>query len=123
MNISTNISNTAPNPTIWYVKWHFLLDGCIICLFFFILSGFDEGLLFCLYLLIQFFAGAFLGALLDELALNGKLKEGLLHIAGEAFVEVLQLRPCGFITVNQRKQFCNLCYNARLLSERRKRNY
>ena len=65
--------------------------------------------------LIQFFAGAFLGTLLHQLALN----DGLLHIPGEALVEILQTGPRLFITLDQRQQFLNLCHNALLLGQRR----
>jgi len=76
-----------------------------------------------LNLLIQFFACAFLRALLDQFALNRHLQDRFLHIVRETPVKVLKLAPRLFIAVNVWQQFFDFCNNALLLGERWNRNY
>ena len=74
-------------------------------------------------LLVQFFAGALFGALFDQFALYGHLEDGLLHIAGEAFVEVLQAGPSLFIAFDQGQEFFDFGNDAFLLGEGWERKY
>ena len=64
---------------------------------FFELVGADEGLFFGLDLLVEGFAGALFGALGDELALDGKLEDGFLHVRREALITV-GINPVGDFT-------------------------
>ena len=79
-------------------------------------------LLLCLNLLVQFLTGAFLSSLLHQLALNGILENGLLHVLRELSVKLLQLLIGDSITANQRKEFLDLGDNALLFGERRQWN-
>ena len=66
-----------PHPALRNLKRDLILRDLRQGLFFFDLSGFDERLLFSLYLLVQFGSSTLFRALLDQLPLNGKLEDAV----------------------------------------------
>ena len=125
MRAITNINNvgeSTPLPTFGNIKRELILGDFRQRLFLFDLAFFDQPLFFCLNLTVQFFASSFFRSLLYELALNGILKNGLLHILRELGIKLFQLFVgCG-ITVNIRKKFFYLGNDALLFCRGWERN-
>ena len=69
-----NRSKSHPLPTLWNIKRNIIFGNLRQRFFLFDFLFLYQPLLFCLNLLIQFLAGAFLGSLLHQLALNGILQ-------------------------------------------------
>ena len=99
-----NIAKTHPFPALRNLKRHFILCDIGQRFFFFDFAFLDESLLLGLNLPVQFLAGAFFGALLDELALYRHLQERLLHIRRKPSVKFFQTAPCLLVAVDQRQQ-------------------
>ena len=72
-NNINNFSPLHPFPALGNLKRHFILCNFGQGLLFFDFALLNQPLLFCLNLLIQFFARAFLRPLLHELALYRQL--------------------------------------------------
>ena len=117
MDIGTRISNKNPLPGIRDVKGDFVGGDFGEGFFFFEFAGADEGLFFGLDLLVEGLAGALFGALGDELALDGKLEDGFLHVRREALIEVLQAVPGFFVAVDIGQEFFDFGNDALLLGK------
>ena len=120
-NKTTQIEQPAPFPPLRNLKRNFIFCNFRQGFFPFDLAFGNEALFLGLNLLIEFFAGAFFGALLDEFTLNCHLQKGFLHIAGEALIERFQLVPCLFVAVDIREKFFDFGDDAALFRKRGKR--
>ena len=117
-----NRRKPAPFPPLRNLKRNFIFCNFRQGFFPFDLAFGNEALFLGLNLLIEFFAGAFFGALLHQLALNRHLENGFLHVRRETAIKFLQPVPRLFISVEVWEQFFDLGDDAFLLSKGREWN-